>query len=263
MAWSTQQIADLAGTTVNTVRHYHRTGLLEQPDRLSNGYKQYGVRHLVRLLQIRRLRDLGVPLDQIDEVGADSESPAEALRALDAELTASIERLQRARVEIAAILQGSTATEVPSGFEEVASRLSKPERSLVMIYKQLYDDRAMDDVRAMIQQEPDDASVALENLPSDADEDARQQLAEQYAPALARDMESFPWLLDPTAHLSRTPQVTSDTIAKAAEALFNPAQYDVLIRASIIAWKILGRSPSDPGANPSSGERSPTADPPA
>ena len=67
MAWSTREIAELAGTTVNTVRHYHQVGLLEQPDRMSNGYKQYQVRHLVRLLKIRRLRDLDVPLDQIDE----------------------------------------------------------------------------------------------------------------------------------------------------------------------------------------------------
>lgn len=40
MAWSTQQLADLAGTTVNTVRHYHRLGLLDEPERQGNGYKQ-------------------------------------------------------------------------------------------------------------------------------------------------------------------------------------------------------------------------------
>src|SRR5690606_14615503 len=28
MAWSTSEIADMASTTVNTVRHYHRLGLL-------------------------------------------------------------------------------------------------------------------------------------------------------------------------------------------------------------------------------------------
>ncbi|WAP52215.1 MerR family transcriptional regulator [Arthrobacter sp. ATA002] len=69
MPWSTSELAELAGTTVNTVRHYHRSGLLEEPDRMSNGYKQYGARHLARLLQIRRLRDLGVPLAQIEAVG--------------------------------------------------------------------------------------------------------------------------------------------------------------------------------------------------
>lgn len=105
MAWSTREVAELAGTTVNTVRHYHRVGLLDEPDRMSNGYKQYQVRHLLRLLQIRRLRDLGVPLDQIDQVGRRGGGASDALAAIDADLSLSIERLQRARAEIRAILQ--------------------------------------------------------------------------------------------------------------------------------------------------------------
>lgn len=110
MAWSTREVAHLAGTTVNTVRHYHRIGLLDEPDRLSNGYKQYEVRHLVRLLQIRRLRDLGVPLERIEQVEAHGDTASEALTAIDAELSMSISGLQRARAEIAALLQRSTET---------------------------------------------------------------------------------------------------------------------------------------------------------
>ena len=68
MAWSTRELANLVGTTVNTIRHYHRLGLLDVPEREYNGYKQYEVRHLVRLLRIRRLVSLGVPLSQIGEV---------------------------------------------------------------------------------------------------------------------------------------------------------------------------------------------------
>ena len=90
MAWSTRELADLAGTTVNTVRHYHRLGLLAQPDRRYNGYKQYGVPHLVRLLRIRRLADLGIPLNEVAGVlDGDDDSP-EALRQLDGELAAGI-----------------------------------------------------------------------------------------------------------------------------------------------------------------------------
>jgi DNA-binding transcriptional MerR regulator len=47
VAWSTRELAELAGTTVNTVRHYHRIGLLDEPERRNNGYKEYGVPHLV------------------------------------------------------------------------------------------------------------------------------------------------------------------------------------------------------------------------
>lgn len=192
MAWSTREVAELAGTTVNTVRHYHREGLLEQPDRMSNGYKQYQVRHLVRLLQIRRLRELGVPLDRIEQVGTSSENSSEALEAIDADLAASIERLQRARAEIRAILAGSSVTDVPAGFENVAARLSTPERSLALIYSQLYDEEAMADLRDMFDEEKDDADAAFEVLAEDADEATRQQLAEAMAPAIAKNLVDYP-----------------------------------------------------------------------
>ena len=50
MGWSTRELAELAGTTIKAVRHYHEHGLLEEPRRAVNGYKQYGAGHLVRLL---------------------------------------------------------------------------------------------------------------------------------------------------------------------------------------------------------------------
>ncbi|WP_247828980.1 MerR family transcriptional regulator [Arthrobacter antioxidans] len=239
MTWSTQGIAELAGTTVNTVRHYHRVGLLEQPDRMSNGYKQYQVRHLVRLLKIRRLRDLGVPLDQIDEVTLDGDSSFEALRAIDADLAVSIERLQRARAEIQAILQGSSVTGVPAGFEDVAPQMSKPDQSLMLIYSQLYDDAAMQDLRDMVRAEPDYVTKEFDELPPDADETARADLAERYAPTIAHALRDYPWLLDPKEHLSKSLEVTQNTVVESLTALYNPAQLDVLARASVIAGGLL------------------------
>lgn len=41
-------LAEPAGTTVNTVRHYHRLGLLPEPDRHVNNYWQCGAGALVR-----------------------------------------------------------------------------------------------------------------------------------------------------------------------------------------------------------------------
>lgn len=105
VAWSTRELAELTGTTVNTIRHYHRLGLLEEPERRHNGYKQYGNRELVRLLSIRRLVELGVPLARIGEAGTDGTIPPETLRQVDAGLAADIERLVRARSDIAAILR--------------------------------------------------------------------------------------------------------------------------------------------------------------
>lgn len=239
MAWSTRELASLAGTTVNTVRHYHRVGLLDEPDRMSNGYKQYQVRHLVRLLQIRRLRDLGVPIEQIEQVGQSGETSSEALAAIDADLAMSIERLQRARAEIRAIMQGSSATDVPSGFEDVAAGLSTSDRALILIYEQLYDEDAMADVRRMLEADRDEATVDFDALAPDADEDERRELAERYAHTLARDLATYPWLSAPDAHISKSLSVTQNTVLESVAALYNPAQIDVLVRAAAIAQGLL------------------------
>ncbi|MFP7761426.1 MerR family transcriptional regulator [Marisediminicola sp. LYQ85] len=243
MPWSTSEIAELAGTTVNTVRHYHREGLLEQPDRMSNGYKQYGARHLVRLLQIRRLRDLGVPLAQIESVAGGGETPTAALMSIDADLAATIERLQRARGEIRAILAGSTATDVPPGFEDIAGRLSTSERSLMLVYSQLYDESAMTDLKKMVESEPEDTDAEFAALTPDADDATRQRIAEIFAPQIAQHLRDYPWLTDPAEHLPRGPRVTQETFAETMVELFNEAQLDVLARSSILA-----RAESDAGA---------------
>jgi len=243
MPWSTREVAELAGTSVNTVRYYHRSGLLDEPDRMSNGYKQYGVRHLVRLLQVRRLRDLGVPLGQIDTVGFGGESPTAALVAIDADLTASIERLQRSRAEIRATLAGSSATDVPSGFEEVASRLSVSNRSLLLVYSQLYDETAMTDLKHMIESESprdsDGPNQAFDTLPADADDATRQSLAELLAPKMARDILAYPWLTQTTMNLSKGRRVVKETVVETLFELYNAAQLDVLGRASVIAQERL------------------------
>ncbi|MEW2329653.1 MerR family transcriptional regulator [Micromonospora chersina] len=108
MAWSTRELAELAGTTVNTIRHYHRLGLLEQPQRRPSGYKEYGTDDLVCLLHVRRLAELGVPLSQIVALGPDGALTPEVLRQVGAGHVAEIERLQKARSDIAFLLRGGT-----------------------------------------------------------------------------------------------------------------------------------------------------------
>ena len=103
MSWSTRELAELAGTTVNAVRHYHRIGLLDEPERGTNGYKHYGSSHLRQLLHIRRLRERGVPIAEIPP-DDESHSDVRMLRLIEADLSASIDRLQLARAEIRAML---------------------------------------------------------------------------------------------------------------------------------------------------------------
>jgi DNA-binding transcriptional MerR regulator len=241
MVWSTREIADLASTTVNTVRHYHQVGLLEQPKRLSNGYKSYEVSHLVQLLRIRRLRGLGVPIDLINDVAAGDDRALSTLAAIDDDLALTIERLQKAREEIHTILDGASAADLPRGFERLESRLSATDRSLILIYAQLYDDQAMNDIRDMLESDPEDVRIAFDALVPDADEETRSLLAERYAVGLARDLTDYPWLRDPTAHHAKKPQITWQTLAESVAALYNPAQLDVLARANLIALESMKR----------------------
>ncbi|QEW02767.1 MerR family transcriptional regulator [Microbacterium lushaniae] len=108
MSWSTRELAELAGTTVNTVRHYHRIGLLDEPERGPNGYKHYGSSHLRQLLHIRRLRERGVPIAEIPPDDG-PHSDERMLRLIEADLSASIDRLQLARAEIRAMLSARAA----------------------------------------------------------------------------------------------------------------------------------------------------------
>lgn len=62
------EVAKLAGVTVRTLRHYHSIGLLPEPPRSANGYREYGALDLARLLRIKRLAGLGFPLSRIGEM---------------------------------------------------------------------------------------------------------------------------------------------------------------------------------------------------
>ncbi len=235
MAWSTRELAELAGTTVNTVRHYHRLGLLAEPERRYNGYKQYGVPHLVCLLRIRRLVDLGVPLSHIGAAMADGQVPPEVLRQVDAELAAEIERLTKARADIAVILRDGAPADAPEGFESVASRLSEADTSLIHIYTRLYDDEALEDLKRMTEEDTDPVGKELDALPPDADEATRQDLAERLAVTIVRNLTDYPWLQQPGAHMTSGEHATRETFVEAVTAVYNPAQIDVLTRASLTA----------------------------
>jgi len=108
------ELAKLAGTTVRAVRHYHGIGLIPEPARDHSGYRRYGAAALVRLLRVRRLRELGLPLDRIAEL-LDGDEPAlhEALDALDAELAAQAERITAQREHLARLRAASPDPELP------------------------------------------------------------------------------------------------------------------------------------------------------
>ncbi|MGH9103845.1 MAG: MerR family transcriptional regulator [Acidimicrobiales bacterium] len=100
------ELAELAGVTTRTIRHYHRIGLLPEPPRQDNGYRVYCLRDAARLLRIRRLVDLGLSLDEIGDALADDAGRElrEILDGLDADLAAQQRRVEARRGRIAELL---------------------------------------------------------------------------------------------------------------------------------------------------------------
>lgn len=102
------EVARIAGVTVRTLRHYHALGLLPEPPRSANGYRDYAPADLARVLRIKRLASLGFPLTCVGEVMAqmDADEPegdtaADPLAELDRELEQEIARLEGQRRVIA------------------------------------------------------------------------------------------------------------------------------------------------------------------
>ncbi|TCK26679.1 MerR family transcriptional regulator [Pseudonocardia endophytica] len=227
MAWSTRELAELAGTTVKAVRHYHQVGVLDEPEREPNGYKQYRTSHLVRLLQVTRLRALGIPLKEIRA----AVHPEEALRAVHDELGATIERLQRMRAEMAVILEHRVPLDTPSAFGAVSGDLGPRDRALLTVFSRVWEDESLGDLSALAA-ESREYEAEFEVLPEDADEGTIEALAVRVAAAVREDHARFPWLRDPGSRSPRGKRTADTVVAQAFAENYHAAQIRVLARAS-------------------------------
>jgi DNA-binding transcriptional MerR regulator len=232
VAWSTREIAELAGTSLRAVRHYHEVGLLEEPERRSNGYKQYGVRHLVRVLRIKRLTDLGFSLAQIEAMGDTDDHPEQALRTLDAELAATVERLQRVRVELGLILQRSAPADLPPEFAPAGTgRMSESDRALVVVMTRVLGPQRLQAYADMLQETPSTPlDGELDDLPADAGADTRQELADRMVPHIRQLYRAHPGLRAPDTDAPHGERFVARTLSSAVRDLYNPAQLDVMHR---------------------------------
>ncbi|QUW82364.1 MerR family transcriptional regulator [Streptomyces mirabilis] len=101
------RIGELAvGVTTRTVRHYHHLGLLPEPERRPNGYRDYTLRHAVVLARIRRLTELGLGLAEVRDVLADDAGRdlAEVLEELDTDLARQEAAIRERRERLRALL---------------------------------------------------------------------------------------------------------------------------------------------------------------
>ncbi len=104
------QLAEATGTTTKTIRYYESIGLLAEPRRRPSGYREYDDATVDRLRFIRASQASGLSLAEIQSIlelkdaGATScEHTAALLRRHLDDLDEQIERLQRSRIELAAM----------------------------------------------------------------------------------------------------------------------------------------------------------------
>jgi DNA-binding transcriptional MerR regulator len=235
MGWSTRQLADLAGTTVRTIRHYHAIGLLDEPERTPNGYKQYRVPDLVRLLRIRRLTDLGMPLQDI----ADADD--KAFHRLDEALAANIERLRRRRAELAAILRDPRAADLPPGLERVPAALPDAERGLLLLYSRLCVPAGPAGLARLLAEPPDPVTGEFSALAADASEQTRQSLAERYLPVVRRQHRKYTSLTKATERMLRQNPRAAAAVVEGLRMAYNEAQLDVLRRVNALLTAVAPR----------------------
>ena len=107
------ELAGLTGTTARTIRHHQAVGALPEPARRVNGYREYDLRDAVRLVRVRRLVQLGLPLREVAAARGPGRSGAgsggdrelrEVLAELDAELAEQLRVLGGRRRRLAELL---------------------------------------------------------------------------------------------------------------------------------------------------------------
>ncbi|GGW43709.1 MerR family transcriptional regulator [Streptomyces griseoloalbus] len=130
------ELAAAVGVTTRAVRHYHHLGLLPEPERRANGYRDYTLRHAVVLARVRRLTELGLGLAEVRDVLADDAGKdlAEVLTELDEDLARQEEAIRERRARLRTLLEsegglvaeGPVSTELAALFREVGDVTDSP-----------------------------------------------------------------------------------------------------------------------------------------
>lgn len=131
------EVARLLGVSTKTIRHYHTLGLLPEPPRANNGYRQYDAAALIALRRIQRLQTAGLTLRQVQRVLAaanpertTTELVEQQLRAVEAALQTLEQRRQRLHTlmaeENALEAALSTPTLLPDWLEQALGALPLP-----------------------------------------------------------------------------------------------------------------------------------------
>ena len=193
------ELASLAGVTVRTLRHYHQVGVLPEAERGSNGYRNYTVHDLVRLLRIKHLAALGLPLERMPAVlDTEAADHVPLLDELEGAIDAEMARLASQRDLIRVLRANRSAPDLPpdlapfvallaTGAE--SSTLARIDRDQSVLLAHLVGDAGMPQLvsafellsRPGIREAALALSHELESLADDADDSVVDALVDRYA----------------------------------------------------------------------------------
>lgn len=264
-------IARIAGVTTRTLRHYHSIGLLPEPPRSQNGYREYDAMDLTRVLHIKRLSSLGFSLAQIKEMideenaASDESSPNGSLNRqlieltkLDEELKLQIEDLKHRRKVIAQLREEQLDPSLPvrfakavkriygSQYEALVARSSTENRAALLLASHFYDEESLQELERFVSKVEEldllDSIRRVEEkigkLPADASEQKREALVKEVLNLLEPLMDCF----DPQNWEASEDGEGAILIDSLAQSSWNAAQLDVEKRvADAIAQRVLQR----------------------
>jgi len=172
-------LAKRAGVTVRALRHYHQVGVLAEPARGANGYRRYSVHDLIRLLRIKRLASLGIPLEKMPEIlDGQPGDHVPLLDDLESEIDTQIARLQAQKVLLDDVRNHNAGPDFPpelARFSELfmlagaSSELSRMDRDQAILLAHLADG---EDVERLV--------GAYELMAAPALREAAEQLAREF-----------------------------------------------------------------------------------
>ena len=98
-----KELAAATGVDAETIRFYEKEGLLPQPARLANGYRNYAPAHLERLSFVRHCRALDIPLADVRSLLGALDAPQEACADVNNLIDDQLSRLRARLISMMAL----------------------------------------------------------------------------------------------------------------------------------------------------------------
>ncbi len=192
------EVAALVGVSTRAVRHYHQRGLLPEPARRANGYREYTLTDVVTLARIRRLTELGLTLDEVRDALGDTRDLREILVELDADLAEEERRLRARRERLAGLLDraglhvdDAVTPDVLALLEDIgrpATPLAEQERELLALLDTVADTADRERVVAAVRTVTPEARALNDELRHRLEELADADPGDPRVPVLAADL---------------------------------------------------------------------------